>query len=100
MFLLHIADISNGVDPLTTLKSYVDDTRVQRCINDSATDCAALQTDLATIYNWAEEVAMVFNGDKFEVFRYWPGKKTKPDAPNLDPLGQPTYQGEMSPEGS
>ena len=29
LFLLHIADIANGVSPLTTLKSYVDDTRAQ-----------------------------------------------------------------------
>ena len=67
----------------------MDDTRVQRCIKNSAADCAALQTDLATIYNWAEEVAMIFNGDKFEVLRYWPGKAAKPDDPYLDPLGQP-----------
>ena len=81
LFLLHIADISKGVSPLTTLKSYVDDTRVQRGIKDTETDCAALQADLETIYRWAEEVAMIFNGDKFEALRYWPGRTPKPDTP-------------------
>ena len=89
LFLLHIADISKDVSPNTTLKSYVDDTRVQRCISDTDADCSALQTDLAAIYSWAEEVAMVFNGDKFEVLRYWPGRLSKPDDPYLDPEGQP-----------
>ena len=76
-----MADISKGVTPLTTLKSYVNDTRVQCCIKDPAADCSALQSDRVTIYNWAEEVAMVFNGDKFEGLRYWVGKTTKPDSP-------------------
>ena len=89
LFLLHIADISKDVSPKTTLKSYVDDTRVQRSISDKGADCSALQTDLAAIYSWAEEVAMVFNGDKFEVLRYWPGRLAKPDDPYLDPEGQP-----------
>ena len=62
---------------------------MQCCIKDPAADCAELQTDLATIYNWADEVAMVFNGDKFEVLRYWSGKAAKPGDPYLDPLGQP-----------
>ena len=89
LFLLHIEDIPKGVTPLATLKSYVDDTRVQRCIKDPATDCPALQSDLATVYNWAEDVAMVFNGEKFEALRYWPGKTTQPDSSYLDPVGLP-----------
>ena len=48
LFLLHIADISRGVSELTSLKSYVDDTRVQRTIADKA-DCDALQADLQSI---------------------------------------------------
>ena len=88
LFLLHIADISRGVSELTSLKSYVDDTRVQRTVADKA-DCDALQADLQTIYDWAEEVAMVFNNDKFEALRYWPGRTVQPSTPYLDPAGKP-----------
>jgi ribonuclease P/MRP protein subunit RPP40 len=83
LFLLHIADIARAVSAKTSLKSYVDDTRLQRSILDSAVDCEALQADLETIYQWAEEVAMVFNGDKFEALRYWPGRAARPSAPYL-----------------
>jgi ribonuclease P/MRP protein subunit RPP40 len=88
LFLLHIADIARGVSAQTSLKSYVDDTRVQRSILDTA-DCEALQADLESIYSWAEEVAMVFNGDKFEALRYWPGRTAKPATSYLDPDGNP-----------
>ena len=88
LFLLHIADIATEVSPLTSLKSYVDDTRIQRSITDPVVDCASLQADLAKIYSWADEVAMVFNGEKFEALRYWPGKIPKPACPYLDPQGR------------
>ena len=50
-----------------------DDTRVKRPIKSPVADCPALQTDLQSIYDWAEEVNMEFNGDKFELIRFWPG---------------------------
>ena len=50
LFLLHISNIDKEVSPLTTLKSYVDNTRVQRKILDSQFDCTALQSDLQSIY--------------------------------------------------
>ena len=89
LFLLHISSIAKEMSPMTSLKSYVDDTRVQCSIKDSSADTAALQADLEAIYRWAEEVAMVFNSDKFEALRYWPGKAGKPDLPYLDPQGNP-----------
>ena len=89
LFLLHIADIASGVSPRSTLKSYVDDTRVQRGILNAEADCTALQSDLESIYRWAEDVAMIFNADKFEALRYWPGKSAKPSAPYKDPEGNP-----------
>ena len=48
---------------------------------DSKLDVETLQADLSSIYNWAEEVGMTFNGDKFEALRYWPDKTAKPDTP-------------------
>ena len=77
LFLLHIADIAREVSQETATSSYVDDTRANRSIADTATDCQALQDDLAGIYRWAEDVNMVFNLDKFECLRFWPGK-TRP----------------------
>ena len=88
LFLLHISSIAREVSPLTSLKSYVDDTRVQRRVLDSQSDCMTLQSDLQSIYNWAEDVAMVFNGDKFEALRYWPVKSSKPETTYLDPGGK------------
>ena len=43
-----------------------------------ALDCDALQQDMETIYKWAEEVNMVFNSDKFECLRFWPGRMEVP----------------------
>ena len=69
------------------MSSYVDDTRVTRCIRNGFTDCMALQQDLQAVYRWAEEVNMIFNGDKFEVLRFWPGSTPKPTSSYLDPDG-------------
>ena len=69
LFLLMIADIAQGVSPLTRVSSFVDDTRVKRCIKDPVTDCQDLQADLQTIYEWAERVGLEFNSKKFECVR-------------------------------
>ena len=79
LFLLHISSIAREVSPVTHITSYVDDTRANRAICDPHSDCAALQSDLESIYRWAEEVNMIFNGDKFESLRYWPNPDSKPD---------------------
>ena len=41
LFLLHIADIAKEVSVGTMTTSYVDDTRVNRCIRDPEADCQA-----------------------------------------------------------
>ena len=53
------------------MSSFADDTRVSRAMRSTA-DPQQLQEDLRSIYAWAEEVNMFFNGDKFESLRYWP----------------------------
>ena len=75
LFLLHISDIDRGVSSGTSTSSYVDDTRVKRPIKNSEIDCNALQADLTAVYDWAKDVNMEFNSDKFEVLRFWPGEK-------------------------
>jgi ribonuclease P/MRP protein subunit RPP40 len=89
LFLLHIADIARDVSPGTMTSSYVDDTRANRCITNPDTDCQILQDDLEGIYHWAEDVNMVFNSDKFECLRFWPGKSSKPDNQYLSPDNTP-----------
>jgi hypothetical protein len=42
LFLLHISCIAREVSPESTVLSYVDDTRVTRCMATSSTDCPAL----------------------------------------------------------
>jgi hypothetical protein len=61
LFLHMIADIAQDVSPLTRVSSFVDDTRVKRCIKDPVSDCRDLQADLQTIYEWAERVGLEFN---------------------------------------
>ena len=42
LFLLHIADISRGISEFTTLRSYVDDTRVQRSVDCNLTSSPSM----------------------------------------------------------
>ena len=55
-----------GGDCQNTTSSYVDDTRVNRCISNSDIDCQAVQKYLASVYSWAKDFNMTFNVDKFE----------------------------------
>ena len=87
LFLLHIADIARGISEGNTTSSYVDDTRTGRSISDPLVDCKALQKDLESIYQWATEVNMIFNSDKFESLRFWPGKTPQPDLVYTAPDG-------------
>ena len=87
LFLLHISGIAREVSPESTVSSYVDDTRVTRCMTNPLPDCMALQEDLQAVYRWAEDVNMIFNGDKFEVLRFWPGSEPKPAHTYVDPDG-------------
>ena len=89
LFLLHISCIAREVSTESTVSSYVDDTRVTRCMTTPSTDCAALQQDLQAVYTWAEDVNMIFNGDKFEALRFWPGSVPKPSNSYYDPDGKP-----------
>ena len=92
LFLLHIANIARDVSSKTTTSSYVDDTRANCCSNDPQVDCGALQDDLAAIYAWAEDVNMIFNSDKFESLRFWPGNASKPEHPYLSPDNTPIQE--------
>ena len=87
LFLLHISCIAREVSPGSTVSSYVDDTRVSRGITNNTSDCLKLQQDLEAIYRWAEDTNMIFNADKFEMLRFWPGTAVKPPNIYKDPDG-------------
>ena len=71
LFLVLILDIAAKVSEGTKVSSFADDTRASRGMRSSS-DPIQLQKDLDTIYKWASDVNMEFNGDKFECIRYWP----------------------------
>ena len=63
--------IPDNVSQGTRVSSFADDTRASRGMK-TFLDPGQLQHDIETIYKWATEVNMEFNGDKFECIRYWP----------------------------
>ena len=89
LFLVHIACIADSLSSGTEATSFADDTRVMRGIK-SLTDCNILQDDLHKVYNWATQVNMHFNGDKFECLRFCANQGEVPDyqymAPNNIPI--------------
>ena len=87
LFLVHISDIAEGLSERTSASSFADDTRVQRGIH-SSDDCCTLQSDLRVIYDWAKNVNMHFNADKFEPLRLWPNPSLVPDYEYLGPDGE------------
>ena len=87
-FLTHIRNIANGISHGTSATSFADDTRVQRGVR-SASDCSDLQADLNHIYQWADNVNMKFNSDKFECLRYWADPEKAPPFQYLAPDSNP-----------
>ena len=88
LFLVHIACIANSLSSGTQASSFADDTRVMRGIK-SISDCEVLQADLLKIYNWADEVNMHFNADKFECLRFFANQGDAPTHQYLAPDSAP-----------
>ena len=95
LFLVHIAQMGNDLSAGTTASSFADDTRAKRGIAEEQ-DCAILQLDLETIYKWAKKVNMHFNGDKFEVLRFWADRSAAPDFQYVAPDGSPIEEKECT----
>ena len=68
LFLVLISDIDQEIVS-AFLSSFADDTRIAKGIT-SEDDVKALQSDLQSIYKWAQENNMEFNSPKFECLRY------------------------------
>jgi hypothetical protein len=88
LFLVHIALMGADLSVGTTITSFADDTRLKRGIIEEQ-DCATLQLDLETVYNWADRVNMHFNEAKFEVLRFWADRSAAPDILYMAPDGGP-----------
>ena len=67
LFLIHLGDIDEKVES-SLLSSFADDTNISHSVIDED-DVHKLQVDLNTVYKWATENNMQFNGDKFELLR-------------------------------
>ena len=84
LFLIHIRGISRSLSTGTHSSSFADDTKIWRSVKTQS-DCAQLQADLQSVYEWAEYVNMSFNGDKFEWIRYTLAPETAPQFQYVSP---------------
>ena len=78
LFLIHIRNISSNFSSGTYSSSFADDTKIWRKVN-SREDCAQLQADLQSVYDWAAHINMLFNSNKFEWIRYSLTPETVPE---------------------
>ena len=67
LFLIYVSDIGENIT--SSIKEYVDDTKVKKPVNNEE-DVKSLQSDLDKIYEWAKKNNMKFNGSKFQVIKY------------------------------
>ena len=93
LFLVHLLDIATNLSAGTVATSFADDTRIQHGIA-SEQDCEVLQSDLDSVYNWADQVGMQFNAGKFELLRFWVDRDTAPDILYMAPDGGPIEEKE------
>ena len=91
LFLVHIRGISSSLSTETHSSSFADDTRIMRGVTTIG-DCEQLQSDLQSVYHWAEEVNMEFNSSKFEWVRYTVGGNPAPTYNYLAPDNSPIEQ--------
>ena len=63
-----MSDINKGVSN-TRIIRFANDTRVYNNIN-TVEDCNVLQTDLESVYSWADVKNMLFNANKFDYLSF------------------------------
>ena len=68
LFLILMSDINKGVSN-TKIITFADDTRVYNNIK-TVDDCNVLQSDLESVYNWADVNNMLFNASKFDYLSF------------------------------
>lgn len=65
LFLIHISDINRHVQH-SSVAFFADDTRILKEISSTSADVEQLQTDLASLYSWADHNNLSFNNNRFE----------------------------------
>ena len=68
LFIIFVNDVDKDITS-AFLSSFADDTRVGFGIKN-VSDATILQTDLNSVYSWAEENSMTLNSSKFELLQY------------------------------
>ena len=88
LFLVHLMDIATNLSAGTLATSFADDTRIHHGISCEH-DCEVLQSDLDSVYSWADQAGMLFNAGKFELLRFWQDRDAAPDILYMAPDGGP-----------
>ena len=70
LFIILMCDINSGITS-SSMVSFADDTRLYYGISN-VDDCAILQNDLNSVYEWASDNNMVFNAQKFQYICFNP----------------------------
>ena len=72
LFLILMSDIDEGIVN-SKIISFADDTRLYNSVSE-VEDCDVLQSDLYTIYKWADANNMAFNSNKFKYVCFTPSE--------------------------
>ena len=70
LFIILMCDINSGITA-SSMVSFADDTRLYHGISN-VDDCAILQNDLNSVYDWASDNNMFFNAQKFQYICFNP----------------------------
>ena len=70
LFIILMCDINSGITA-STMVSFADDTRLYYGISN-VDDCAILENDLNSVYDWASDNNMFFNAQKFQYICFNP----------------------------
>ena len=70
LFIIIMCDINSGITA-SSMVSFADDTRVYYGISN-VDDCAILQNDFNSVYDWASDNNMFFNAQKFQYICFNP----------------------------
>ena len=74
LFIILMCDINSGITA-SSMVSFADDTRLYYGISN-VDDCAILQNDLNSFYDWASDNNMFFNAQKFQYICFNPHSHT------------------------
>ena len=69
-----MSDIGVGIS--STIRIFVDDSKISKAIRGEE-DVEQLQEDLDTLFSWAKQNNMQFNGKKFQLLRYGKNEDVK-----------------------